>query len=245
MNSIRRQSIQYGGEKSLEPLLLNWFWLNSPSHTVDLKAFSDSSLSSLSCPPVSLHPDPSPLSLPFWASPLSSFCLSLFFFPQTWRKASPPAPCPLSPPTTHKASPVPLVEGKDTNSKASFSVFDLQRFGTIALLETSDCWSRTWLQVIVIFQLLETSSSQRFSGLSAQYTLSDHPWDCFLLSPASLWGCSIFMLIRSWCSVSVAVNAFVRLVLYAHIHIYTHQQIKNGSGKTPFSSESHIKQCLN
>lgn len=53
------------------------------------------------------------------------------------------------------------------------------------------------------------------------------------------------LLIRSWCSVSVAVNAFVRLVLYAHIHIYTHQQIKNGSGKTPFSSESHIKQCLN
>ena len=65
MNSIRKQSIQYGGEKSLEPLLLDWFWLNSPSHTVDLKAFADSSLSSLPCPPVSLHPDPSLSLFPF------------------------------------------------------------------------------------------------------------------------------------------------------------------------------------
>ena len=154
------------------------------------------------------------------------------------RKASPPAPCPLSAPTTHKASPVPLVGGRgedgDKDSKASFSVFELQRFGAIALLETSDCRSRMWLQVInVIFPLLQTSSSQRFSGLSAQDTLSDHPWDCFLLSPASLWGCSILMLIWSWCLVSVAVNAFVRPVLC------THPQIKIGSGKTPFSSESH------
>lgn len=188
-------------------------------------------------PPLSLFPFGPPLCLP-----------SAFPFSSSLRRGEkllhlPPVLCPRPPhiklPLSH------WWRGKDTNSKASFSVFDLQRFGTIALLETSDCWSRTWLQVIVIFQLLETSSSQRFSGLSAQYTLSDHPWDCFLLSPASLWGCSIFMLIRSWCSVSVAVNAFVRLVLYAHIHIYTHQQIKNGSGKTPFSSESHIKQCLN
>ena len=72
------------------------------------------------------------------------------------RKASPPAPCPLSAPTTHKASPVPLVGGRgedgDKDSKASFSVFELQRFGAIALLETSDCRSRMWLQVInVIF----------------------------------------------------------------------------------------------
>lgn len=112
MNSIRKQPIQYGGEKSLEPLLLDWFWLNSPSHTVDLKAFSDSSLSSLPCTPVSLHPDPS-LSL---SSLLGLSSVFLLPFPvllpsDVLRKASPPALCPLSAPTTHKASPVPLVGG--------------------------------------------------------------------------------------------------------------------------------------
>ena len=132
----------------------------------------------------------------------------------------PPALCPLPPHTKLLLSHWWM--GEDTDSKASFSVFELQRFGTITLLETSDCRSRTWLQIIiVIFLLLETSSSQRLSGLSAQYTLPDHPWDCFLLSPASLWGRSIFMLTRSWCLVSVAVNAFVRPVLYIHMHIYT------------------------
>lgn len=223
MNSIRRQSIQYGEKNHWS----HFSWTDSDWISLLIQLILSLLrllLSSLSCPPVSLHPDPSLSLFPFGPPLPSSFCLSLFFFPQTcWEEASPPAPCPLSPPTTHKASPCPT--GGWGKIQILRLVFLFLNYRDLELLL---CWKhltagpRTWLQIIiVIFLLLETSSSQRFSGLSAQYTLSYHPWDCFLLSAASLWGCSILILTRSWCLVSVAVNAFVRPVLYIHMHIYT------------------------
>lgn len=167
MNSIRRQSIQYGEKNHWS----HFSWTDSDWISLLIQLILKPSVT----PPsprchvpqsvcTLIPPSLFPLGLPsvFFLLPFS-----LFFFLRRAEKTSPPAPCPLSPPTTHKKLLLSHWWMGKTDSKASFSVFELQRFGTITLLETSDCRSRTWLQIIiVIFLLLETSSSQRFSGLS-------------------------------------------------------------------------------
>ena len=105
MNSIRRQSIQFGGEKSLESRLILTEFAFSYGY---LKA-SASSLSSLSCPPVSLHPDPSLSVFPF-GPPL---CLpSAFPFSSSLRRAEKSlSTCPLPSVPSHHTQSFPCPTG--------------------------------------------------------------------------------------------------------------------------------------
>lgn len=53
------------------------------------------------------------------------------------------------------------------------------------------------------------------------------------------------LVVNSFCIVPEAGKEGVGEASSVCTHACTHQQIKSGSGKIPFSSESHIKQCLN